>query len=129
MVLLVSCFLTTLPLFLKFKMYLSQVGISSHKYSMYYPSRNGQNEKTVQTIWKTIQLTLKTAGLPPEIWEIILPKALHSIRSLLCTATNATAHNRFFAFPKSSSSRTSLTRWMTYLAQRRISDVLFEATK
>jgi hypothetical protein len=33
-------------------------------------------------------------------WEDILLKALHSIRSLLCTATNSTPHERLFSFQR-----------------------------
>ena len=59
---------------------------------------NGQAEKTLYTVWKTIQLALKTVALHPEQWEIVLLEALHSIRSLLCTATNTAPHERFFSF-------------------------------
>ena len=83
---------------LEFKAHLTQRCIASNKCSIYHPSGNGQAERTVQTVWKTIQLALKTANLPHEQWEMMLPNALHSIRSLLCTATNATPHERFFAF-------------------------------
>jgi len=38
---------------------------------------------------------------------------LHSIRSLLCTATNATPHERMFLFPRKSASMTGLPSWLT----------------
>lgn len=98
----------------EFKTYLTQRGISSSKSSIYNPSGNGQAERTVQTVWKTIQLALKTAGLPHEQWEIVLADALHSIRSLLCTATNTTPHERFFSFQRRSSTGASLPTWLTY---------------
>ena len=31
-------------------------------------------------------------------WESVIAEALHSLRSLLCTTTNATLHERFFYF-------------------------------
>ena len=68
----------------------------------------------VQTVWKTIQLALKTANLPHEQWEVMLPNALHSIRSLFCTATNVTSHERFFAFQRRSSTGATLPIWLTY---------------
>ena len=35
-------------------------------------------------------------------WEVILPQVLHSVRSLLCTTTNETSHERFFEFQRRS---------------------------
>ena len=46
-------------------------------------------------------------------WEIVLPEALHSIRSLLCTATNATPHERLFLYQRRSSSGLSIPSWLT----------------
>ncbi|GFX08284.1 pro-Pol polyprotein [Trichonephila clavipes] len=37
-----------------------------------------------------------------EQWEGVIQTALHSIRSLLCTATNATPHERMFSHPRRS---------------------------
>ena len=42
-----------------------------------------------------------------------MPSALHGIRSLLCTATNETLHQRFFGFNRRSSFGTSLPGWLT----------------
>ena len=39
-------------------------------------------------------------------WERVLPDALHSTRSLLCTATNATLHERLFNFQRQSGNQT-----------------------
>ena len=99
---------------LEFKAYLTQRGIASNKCSIYHPSENGQAERMVQTVWKIIQQALKTANLPHEQWEMMLTNALHSIRSLLCKATNATPHERFFAFQRRSSTRATLPTWLTY---------------
>ena len=65
----------------------------------------------VQTVWKAIQLALKSAGQPHEQWEMVLTDALHSIRSLLYT--NTTPHELFFAFQRRSSTGASLPTWMT----------------
>ena len=85
----------------EFKAYLTSQGISSSNSSIYNPAGNGQAEKTVQTVWKTIQLALKSYNLPLSRWESVLAEALHSIRCLLCTTTNATPHERFFYFSAS----------------------------
>ena len=53
-------------------------------------------------IWTAIKLALKTKGLGVEHWSTVLPQALHSIRSLLCTATNTTPHERMFHFNRRS---------------------------
>ena len=39
---------------------------------------------------------LKSANLPDSTSELVLADALHCIRSLLFTSTNATPHERFF---------------------------------
>ena len=46
-------------------------------------------------------------------WEMILPDALHSIRSLLSTATNTTPHERFFGYQRCSSCGSSITSWLS----------------
>ena len=43
---------------------------------------------------------------------MVLPDALHSLRSLLCTTTNSTPHERFFAFPRRSTNDSSLPNWL-----------------
>ena len=40
------------------------------------------------------------------------PLALNAIRTLLCTSTNATPHERFFSFQRRSSTGTSLPSWL-----------------
>ena len=44
----------------------------------------------------------------------MLTNALHSIKSLLCTATNATPHKRFLAFWRRWSTGATLPTWLTY---------------
>ena len=97
----------------EFKTYLMRRGISSSKSSIYHPVGNGQAERTVQTVWKTIQLAIKKANLSLTQWEAVLADSLHSIRSLLCTATNVTSRERFFGFQRRSCTGTSLPSWMT----------------
>ena len=47
-------------------------------------------------------------------WEAVLPDALHSIRSLLCTSTNATPHERLFADQRRCTSGHSVPTWLAY---------------
>ena len=60
--------------------------------SVYNPRGNGQIERMNGTIWKGVQLCLASDGLEPKHWEKTLRPVLHSIRSLVCTATNQTPH-------------------------------------
>ena len=46
-------------------------------------------------------------------WESVLPQVLHSLRSLLCTTTNETPHERFLKFPRRSSFGLSVPTWLT----------------
>ena len=70
-------------------------------------------ERLNGTLWRTISLALKSEKLPTALWEKVLPNALHSIRSLLCTATNETPHERFFLFNRRSSTGTTLPQWLS----------------
>ena len=45
-------------------------------------------------------------------WEMVLPEALHSIRSLLSTATNTTPYERLFGFSRRSLTEPSLPSWL-----------------
>ena len=90
------------------KEYLSQRGIATSKSSPYHPIGNGQVERYNGIIWKTVRLSLKSNNLPDSQWEVVLPDALHSIRSLLSTSTNTTPHERFFNFQRRSSCGTSM---------------------
>ena len=58
-------------------------------------------------------LALKSLNLPSSQWETVLDRSLHSIRSLLCTATNQTPHERLFSFPRKSSNGYSLLTWLS----------------
>ena len=55
---------------------------------------------------------LRTRKLEQEQWESVLPEALHCVRSLLCTSTNATPHERFFQFRRRSMFGRSLPSWL-----------------
>ena len=92
---------------------LLQKGISISRTTSYNPAGNGQIERLNGTLWKAIILALKTKGLPTSYWQEVLLDALHSIRSLLCTATNATPHQRMFSYQRKSTSGVSIPSWLT----------------
>ncbi|GFW99853.1 putative retrovirus-related pol polyprotein from transposon opus [Trichonephila clavipes] len=48
-----------------------------------------------------------------EQWEGVIQTTLHSIRSLLCTATNATHPDRMFSHPRRSHNGCSIPTWLT----------------
>ncbi|KAG8334372.1 hypothetical protein J6590_108547 [Homalodisca vitripennis] len=92
--------------------YLHQKGIATSLTSPYNPAGNGKIERYNGIIWKTVTLSLKSKGLDQRYWESVLPESLHSIRSLLCTATNCTPHERMFIHPRRSTKGTSLPAWL-----------------
>ena len=94
------------------KQYLNKRGIASSQSTPYHPTGNSQCERANQTIWKTVRLLLKTYRQPESQWESVLPEALHSVRSLLCTATNSTPHERFLNFDRRSMVGRTLPNWL-----------------
>ena len=92
--------------------HLLERGVATSHSTPYNPRGNGQVERYVQTIWKSILLSLKTHNLPITEGEDVLPEALHSIRSLINTTTNATPHERFFGFPRQSVNGSSSPAWL-----------------
>ena len=95
------------------KAFLQRKGVTTSKTTPYNPQENGQVERLSGTLWKGITLARKSHGLPLGCWEQMLPQALHSIWSLLCTSTNATPHEKFFSFNRRSESGKTLPSWLT----------------
>ncbi|XP_014770876.1 uncharacterized protein LOC106869587 [Octopus bimaculoides] len=87
-------------------------GIATSRTMPYNPTGNSQVERYNGIIWKSVLLSLKTRALPVSLWGTVLPHALHSIRSLLCTSTNATPHERLFNYQRRSASATSMPTWL-----------------
>ena len=92
--------------------FLTSKGVCSSRTTSFNPSGNGQAEKYNGTVWKAITMALKSRNLPLKFWQNVLPDALHSIRSLLCTATNETPHERIFNFPRKSTTGSSVPTWL-----------------
>ena len=82
--------------------------IACSRTSVYNARGNGQYERYNGIIWTAVKLALKSRNLDSPPWELVLPDALHSIRSLLCIAANQTPHERFFNYQRKSSFGTSV---------------------
>ncbi|KAK3716723.1 hypothetical protein QZH41_000928, partial [Actinostola sp. cb2023] len=92
--------------------FLTEKGVAMSRTTSCNPAGNGQVEKYNGTIWKAITMSLKSNNLPIEHWQDVLPDVLHSVRSLLCTATNETPHERFLGFSRRSSAGSSVPTWL-----------------
>ena len=60
-----------------------------------------------------MKLAVEEENLPITKWEYVLPQVLHSVRSLLCTTTNTTPHERFLNFQRRSVLGISLLSWLS----------------
>ena len=94
------------------KSWLHSMGVPTSKSTRYNPRGNGQVERCNRTVWQTVLLALRTKKLPLTHWEYVLQDALHSIRSLLCTAINCTPHERVFFHSRKSFNGVSLPSWI-----------------
>jgi transposase InsO family protein len=92
--------------------FLNSLGVATSRSTPYNPRGNGQVERYNGIVWKTINLSLKSKDLPITKWEEVLDDALHAIRSLLCTSTNCTPHERFFAYHRRSANGAALPEWL-----------------
>jgi len=95
------------------KQFFTERGISTTFASVYNPRGNSQCERYNGVIWNAVRLALRTNVGEISRWESVLPQALHCLRSLLCTATNETPHERFLKFPRRSSFGLSVPTWLT----------------
>jgi hypothetical protein len=96
------------------KTFLHSKGVATSRTCPYNPTANGQCEKFNHNIWRGVQMQLRTKQLSDHMWEEVLPDVLHSLRSLLCTTTNETPHERLFRFQRRSSSGCTIP---TFLSQ------------
>lgn len=93
--------------------FLHDRGVATSRTTPYNPRGNGQVERLNGTLWKAITLALRAQQLNISQWECVLLDALHSVRSLLCTATNETPHERLFNFNRKSTTGISLPTWLS----------------
>ena len=94
------------------RQYLITNGIAYSNSTRYNPKGNGQVERYNQTVWKAIQLALKSKNLELKHWELVVPSALNSVRTLLCTSTNQTPHERLFSFKRRTAAGHTLPTWL-----------------
>ena len=87
-------------------------GIGYSNSAPYNPQGNGQCERYNGIVWKTAMLALASKSLPVTCWESVLPAALHSIRTLLCTATNQTPHDRLFNYVRRAGTGHTTPPWL-----------------
>ena len=95
------------------KRFLNDKGVATSRTTPYNPEGNGQVERLNGTLWRAITLALKSKKLDVNNWELVLFDALHSIRSLLCTATNTTPHERLFNYNRRSTYGTTIPTWLS----------------
>lgn len=76
--------------------HLTKKSVVFSKITPYHQTRNTQLGRYKEIIWKSIQPALETNQLHESEWQIVLPQTLHSVKSLLSTATNVTLHDSFF---------------------------------
>jgi hypothetical protein len=92
--------------------HLLELGIGYSNCSGYNPRGNGQVERYNGTIWKAILCALKSRSLNENRWQDVLDIAVHSIRTLVCTATNQTPHERLFNYQRRTATGHSLPTWL-----------------
>ena len=92
--------------------FLSSKGVASSQTTSYNPEENGQAERCNGVIWKAVTMSWKSKNLPLKNWQDVLSDVLHSVRSLLCSATNETPHERFFCFSRQSSTAAFIPTWL-----------------
>ena len=95
------------------KRFLLERGVATSHSTPYHPQGNSQVERYNGVIWKAISCILKSRNLPIKAWESVLPQVMHALRSLICTSTNATPHEKFSNFSRRSSLGKSLPDWLS----------------
>ena len=102
------------PLSAELKSHLTKKGIVTSTSTPYHPTGNLQWERFNGLTWKNIRLAIRTHNLDVKQWELVLPTALHSLRSLLSTAINCMPHEKFFNFSRRSPAGFSLPSWLVH---------------
>ena len=93
--------------------YSQKCGVACSKTSVYNAPGNGQCECYNDSIWSAIKSALKSRCLDVCHFQPVLPDALHSVRSLLCTTTNETPHKQMFSFKRQSTFGMSVPTWLS----------------
>lgn len=78
--------------------FLSSWSVHQSRTTPYNPSGNGQCERFNGIIWRTVLCILAQNQANLGCWPDYLGEALHCVRSLHCSSTGLTPHNRLLAF-------------------------------
>ena len=92
--------------------YLTGKGVAMSHITPYNPAVNRQVEKYNGTAWKAVTMACRSKNLHIKYWQVVLLDVLHSLWSLLCTATNKTPHEHLFQFNCRSTSGNSVPSWL-----------------
>ena len=96
----------------EFQQFCYENGIARSQSSPYHPIGNGQSERYNGVIWKAVSCLIESRKLPLSHWETVLGEALSSIRTLLCTATNETPHERLFLYTRKEAFMHHIPEWL-----------------
>lgn len=96
----------------QFRNFLLSYNVAQTFTTPYNPQGNGQVERYNGVIWNSVQMACHSRGLKVSCWEQVLPAVLHSIRSLLCTSTNATPHERLFRHERRTATGLPMPTWL-----------------
>ena len=94
--------------------FLASWNVHQSRTTPYFPAGNGQTERFNGIIWKTVQCLLANRQLPRTAWPSVLNDALHSIRSLITTATGSSPHNQFLRFDRRFRPQTTTVPMLTH---------------
>lgn len=94
------------------KLFLTNRGVATSRTTPYHPQGNSQCERYNGIVWNTIKLALESKGVKDSQWDMVLPDALHAIRSLLNTSTNETPHERLFGYTRRTATGATLPTWL-----------------
>ena len=106
--------------------YLLSYNVATVRSTPYNPRGDGQVQRYNGIIWKTVNLALSSRNLNDKQWELVLPDALHSVGTLLCTSTNATPHEQFFKFQRKSATGQAAPTWLSESGKKYLSKNMSE---
>lgn len=84
----------------KFVEWLAARGIHKSRTTPYHPQGDGQVERYNGVLWNAVLCLLRERGWPLTDWDLALPAALDSLRTLPVKPTGQSPHKGFFAFPR-----------------------------
>ena len=95
------------------KDFLNNRGIAMSRSTPYNAVGNAQVKRYNDIIPNSVTLALASKNLLTKMWQQVLPDVLHSIKLLLCTATNCTLHERMFNLSRKSTFGKFIPSWLS----------------